>query len=150
TVNWQVTRLFSFEYPTGISADQPQSIGKTRAITNETTCSRVVPQIVNRRKRVLGSERYNLITLSQKKWISLDYERSTMLRVNGGKTFREVIPSSGFDNNQPLPECVRSRLHIARVEFCNGIVGIYEKGYRISSWDEPVQDFQLFRDKYFA
>jgi hypothetical protein len=42
---------------------------------------------------VLGSKRYNLIPLAQKKWISLDYEHSAMLPIDGAKGFVEIIQS---------------------------------------------------------
>lgn len=40
---------------------------------------------------------------------------------NVGESFADIILSRGFDDNQLLSQCARSRLHITRVEFCHGI-----------------------------
>ena len=93
---------------------------------------------------MVGSECHDLIALAQQKRIGLNHERSAALLNDGSEGFVEIIPGRGFDNKQLLSQRVGSRLHIARVEFRNGVVGIYKKSITSACGTSPCNISNCF------
>ena len=86
-------------------------------------------------------ERHDLITLAQKKWISLHHEGAAMLLDEGCKGLIELVFGSCLKDNQFFSQGLCGRLGIARIQTRHSIIWIYKKSDAVGSRDELAQYF---------